>query len=299
MKKTQTLRPSPTALLDPKCDVSFKAMFTQDTEESNAALKDFISTILNQKVVELELIPNEPPVDEIHELRMSFDVSVKFNNGERADIEMQSQQEKYDYAARAESQVARLLNLNTKKGSKWKTQKVYQISVLDFEIENMQDDNSPLSWYTMKNGSGKKLADRLNIIFFDLIKVHKLFGQPVEKLSKLEKWGLFLSYAGDLRKADYIDSIAKSEEALMNAKSSLSKVSQDEIIWAQQNSLFKARMDYNSNVAAWHEEGYKEGIQQGAHKKAVETAKIFLKDGKYTAEQISALLQIPVDEFTE
>ena len=32
--KKISFRPSPTALLDPKCDVAFKAMFTQETPES-------------------------------------------------------------------------------------------------------------------------------------------------------------------------------------------------------------------------------------------------------------------------
>ena len=63
MKNTNTLRPSPTALLDPKCDSSFKAMFAADTEDSNSALKDFISTILDRKVAELELMLNEPAVE--------------------------------------------------------------------------------------------------------------------------------------------------------------------------------------------------------------------------------------------
>ncbi len=255
--KKISFRPSPTALLDPKCDVAFKAMFTQETPESEAALKDFISTLLGKQVDELELVPNEPPIDELGELNMSFDVSVKFNDGERADIEMQSRQERYDYATRAESQVARFLNVNTKKGSEWNTKKVYQISVLDFEF--LEKDNDALSWYTMKSKNGDQLANRMNVIFFDLIKIHKKFGQPVEKLSKLEKWGLFFAYADDERKADYINEISQSEEGLMNAKTSLNTVSQDEIIWAQQNSIYKARMDYNSNMAANRREGIAEG----------------------------------------
>ena len=186
--KKISFRPSPTALLDPKCDVAFKAMFTQETPES---------------------------------------------------------------------QVARLLNVNTKKGSEWNTKKVYQISVLDFEF--LEKDKDALSWYTMKSKNGDQLANRMNVIFFDLIKIHKKFGQPVEKLSKLEKWGLFLAYADDERKADYINEISQSEEGLMNAKTSLNTVSQDEIIWAQQNSIYKARMDYNSNMAANRREGIAEG----------------------------------------
>ena len=37
---------------------------------------------------------------------------------------------------------------------------------------------------------------------------------------------------------------------------------------------------------------------RGAQKKAIEAAKAFLADGKYTAEEISVLLKIPVESFT-
>ena len=50
--------------------------------------KDFISTLLGKEVMELQLVPNEPAVDKIDEVQMSFDVSVVFDDGERADLEM-------------------------------------------------------------------------------------------------------------------------------------------------------------------------------------------------------------------
>ena len=62
-QQKQTLRPSPTALLNPRYDFSFKAMFTQETRESPAALQDFISTLLGRNVTEITLLPNEPPVE--------------------------------------------------------------------------------------------------------------------------------------------------------------------------------------------------------------------------------------------
>ena len=46
----QTLRPSPTALLNPRCDPIFKAIFTQGTEKSNFALKDLISSLLGREI---------------------------------------------------------------------------------------------------------------------------------------------------------------------------------------------------------------------------------------------------------
>ena len=41
------------------------------------------------------------------------------------------------------------------------------------------------------------------------------------------------------------------------------------------------------------------GKQEGAQEKAIEDARKLFADGKYTAEEISALLQIPVEAFTE
>ena len=290
MKNKTTLRPSPTALLNPRCDVTFKTMFTQDTKESNAALKDFISTILGREIKEIKLNPNEPPVDMLGEMQMSFDVNVFFDDGERACIEMQSRRQNYDYATRAEIQVARLLNVNTKKGSYWNTDAVYQISVLDFEFD--KSDKSVLGWYTMRKENGKQLSKKLNVIFFDLIKIHKLLGTPIEKLSKIEKWGLFLSYADDERYVNYIESLSESEEGLMNAKTSLKYMSQDDINWHRQNSIDIARRDYNSNMKYAIEtglkkgihkglkKGYRQGIVQGRQKGLEEGIKEGIKEGK-------------------
>ncbi|MBR4629762.1 MAG: Rpn family recombination-promoting nuclease/putative transposase [Treponema sp.] len=291
-KKTE--RPSPTALLNPRCDASFKAMFTLDTEESNAALKDFISTLLDRPVEKLWLMPNEPAVDVIDENQMSFDVSVKFNDGEMVDIEMQSRLQNYDYASRAEIQVARLLSTMNKKGDNWNTASAFQISVLNFEFD--KDDDSALSWYSMRKNNGGELSGKLNVIFFDLIKIHNLLGKPLDELSKLEKWGLFLSYADDERYSKYIDQLVKSEEGIMNAKSSLCTVSQDEINWVRQNSIFIAQRDRNTIIQNSIKEGLEKGLEQGYKNKAIEVAKNLISMQLGTFEQIAAVAGLSVEE---
>ena len=45
--------------------------------------------------------------------------------------------------------------------------------------------------------------------------------------------------------------------------------------------------------------GIEKGIEQGMQKQAVATAKKLLKDKKYTVEEISALLNIPVEAFVQ
>ncbi|MCR4626927.1 MAG: hypothetical protein K5640_04700, partial [Treponema sp.] len=44
-------------------------------------------------------------------------------------------------------------------------------------------------------------------------------------------------------------------------------------------------------------EGIVKGISQGERKKAIEVAKNLLADGKYSSEEISTLLQIPIESF--
>ena len=41
------------------------------------------------------------------------------------------------------------------------------------------------------------------------------------------------------------------------------------------------------------------GKEEGAQEKAVENARKLLADGKYTAEEISELLQIQIESFTD
>ena len=275
--------------MNPRLDVNFKALFTQGTKGSDLALKSFISSVIGRKVKKLKLAENEPPVDNQGQMQMSFDVSVMFDDGEKADIEIQGRDRAYDYAARSEIQAARLLNNNAKKGEKWRAGKVYQISVMNFHYK--RGDKSESAWYTMKDKNGIELAAKLNVIFIDLLTIKKLVGTPVEKLTPLQKWGLYLSYADDESETDYVNKIVQSEDGIMEANRIAEKMSDDDAYWFRQNSIDTFWRDYYSEIDAVKE--------QGAQQKAVETAKKLLADGKYTAEEIAALLQIPADSFVE
>lgn len=68
-----TLRPSPTALLNPRLDPTFKAMFTQESKDSEEALKSFISSVLGRKIKSVKLTSNEPVVDTPEQMQMSFE----------------------------------------------------------------------------------------------------------------------------------------------------------------------------------------------------------------------------------
>ena len=60
-------------------------------------------------------------------------------------------------------------------------------------------------------------------------------------------------------------------------------------------NMLCAQYNYKMDIAVKKEEAFKEGTQQ----KAVEDARKLLADGKYTAKEISELLQIPIEAFDE
>ncbi len=123
----------------------------------------------------------------------------------------------------------------------------------------------------------------------------------------VEKWGLFFSYVDNKKYAYYISELVRSEKGIMIAEKIVKRMSEADDNWYVQNSLYKAECDRNSieyyAEKKGHEEGLQEGLQQGleqgAQQKTVENARKLLADGKYTAEEISALLQIPVEAFAE
>ena len=90
----------------------------------------------------------------------------------------------------------------------------------------------------------------------------------------------------------------------MNAKSSLCMVSEDEINWARQNSIFKAQRDYNTGMHNAEKRGFDRGVQQGmqqgmtqgARQTALANARNLLCMNLLTPEQISKAVALPLEE---
>ena len=116
---------------------------------------------------------------------MRFDVTAEFDDGEIAEIEMQARKRDYDYGVRAEIQAARLLSNKARRGKGWFSPKIYQISVLNFQYA--KGDKHELTWYTLRDDAGQKLADKLNVIFINLVAIRKKLGKPIEELTPIEK----------------------------------------------------------------------------------------------------------------
>ena len=156
-----------------------------------------------------------------------------------------------------------------------------------------------MRWYTLRDDLGEKLTERLNVIFIDLVTIRKQAKKkPFEKLSSLEKWGLFFSYVDHEDKKDLISRIVKSEKGIMAAKTIVKHMSKADSNWYTQNSIWIAQRDAYTIKDNAKQRIREEARAEGAQQKAEEAAIELLKE-KVPVETIAKCVKLPLEKVSE
>ena len=278
------------ALLNPRIDSTFKALFTQPTEESRAALHSFLEAATEQKIKSFELTSNDAPISFNGQRRVSYDIACVLEDGRIAEIEMQAFDQQYDYGKRAEYHVARLETTYLEKGDDWQAAPVvFQITVLNFHYT--PKNRNAINRYAMRTKDGLELSNTLNVVFIELPKIKKL-EKSIDTNSKLENWALFLMDADNPKKQDFIQNLTSKEDGLMQAKKSLSNISKNKELWIAQWKQESFDRDIRSGLNA----ALNKGIQQGILQERISLIRAMLASGKIPVQEIANILQIPVEE---
>jgi len=69
-------------LVDIRYDNVFKAVFTRNTPASRGALSRLVSALIDREVSVTDIYANEPPVDNLHDRQIRFDINCRAENGE-------------------------------------------------------------------------------------------------------------------------------------------------------------------------------------------------------------------------
>ena len=228
MKKTISARPYPGAILNPRNDKVFKAIFTGNSKESEFALKSFLSAVIGKEVVKVQLYANELPAPLPEEKNSSFDISVVFNDGERAEIEMQGKNREDSFNDRIVFLASRLMTFSVKSGETYKdVRNIYQISVMNFCLKK---DGDIVSTYKLRSPDHEEsLSEKLTIITLELPKISRL--KDFTNLSKAEMWAIFFKEADNPEHQEILTDISQKEEGIMAAQTVLSKMSAEEQLW--------------------------------------------------------------------
>ncbi len=294
-----SLRPSPTALLNPCADPIFKILFTNESKESNIALTVFLTDIIGKKVSNVVLQPNELSGESVTDKQSEFDINCKID-GKIVNIEMQGLNKSQHFGKRAEYHVAHLLNHYVTKGTKWEEALlVYQISVLNFIFDKNEPES--VNYYLLRNDNGRPVAEVLNIIFMELPKI-ALLSDDISLLTPAQMWGKFFLYASNPEKRDFIEKLAESNRGIKMAVTVLKNISQDEINWYHETRYWMHVSDERTMMSAAKKkglaEGRKEGKAEGRNEKAIEIARNAIK-AKLPLEQIAAITSLSLEQVKE
>jgi hypothetical protein len=100
--------------IDIRYDNVFKAVFTRNTPESQGALAKLVSALIGREVTIVAITANEPPVDDLRDRQIRFDIRCRTKDNELVNVEMSLNPTKLCIASQC--LLKKLAQCSTKKG---------------------------------------------------------------------------------------------------------------------------------------------------------------------------------------
>ena len=266
MAKENAAQGKPLCILD---DLVFKAMLTQDTEDSREAIRCLLSACTHRQITDVRIVNNELLPVHLDAKTARLDVNVTFNDGEVADLEMQIGKSDDDLGMRSALYSAMLLSAQSKKGNLYKTiKRVYQIFFLNCVLYP-QSSKLPRRYHLLEDSEHDKLTDIIEIIYYEMPKleqrVRDILGGKIrtKTLSDEEKWCIYMKYRHEADKKSLITELCHEETGIMRTEKALSKVDRDFAKYMREMNIVKNRMDRASEKYYARQEGLTEGKAEG------------------------------------
>jgi len=272
-------------LIDIRYDNVFKAVFTRNTPESQGALSKLVSTLIKRDVSIIAITANEPPIENLQDRQIRFDINCKAENGELINVEMCLNPNPYE-PVKLEFYASKLFigqdikgkdkNFNDLKES-------YQIAIL--AKKRFFNDDVIFHTFEYYDPEHKiSLNGKSRIITIELSKLDRIIEKPVKDMSPAEQWAVFFQYLTDKAKREKINQIIECQEGIAMASEVLVTFTKDEIEYYHQISKEKYELDVQSMKTYERKQVMQKGIQQGMQKERQEVINL-LKSGK-SLEQI-------------
>ena len=249
-------------IIDIRHDSVFKAVFTRNSPASKGALSRLVSALIGRELAIVTITANEPPVDNLRERQIRFDISCRTENDELVNVEMSLNSAPYE-PIRLEYYASRLFTSQGIRGTDYiydDLKHAYQITILATG-RFFPDDDFFHSFEYYDPERLVPLNGRTRIISLELSKLERVVEKPVCEMSKSEQWAVFFEYLTDMEKRSRINEIVALEEGIAMASSVLVKVSKDEEERARILRQEKTEMDWASYMAEAEEKGEQKIIE--------------------------------------
>ena len=256
-------------ILPPSDDRIFKTLLTHP--DAKQILIDIIASVIEQKVLDVQVRNNELPIIDIEEKAERFDINCTIENGDQVNVEMHCS-ENVEIGATRSSFINKYTYYTTdlhssqkSKGVKYKDLvRTYQIT---FSMHTVfPNHNDIVSWFSLRTKDGEQLSDQINLIIIELSKLTSVLSKPVAQLTSYEKWSLFLKYASDPMHRIKINDIIKDKEEIGMAATLLQEISKDEHERARLRSRRMYEHDRISDLLTAEERGEIKGEEKANEK---------------------------------
>jgi predicted transposase/invertase (TIGR01784 family) len=240
------------------------------------SLADIISSIIRQPVAQVEIRNNELPTDDVDDKQERLDVNCVTDDGRQVNLEMQASRMEELPGGNHENlknksvyYLSDLYSTQSVKGKDYnKLARTYQVTFCTYSV--FPNREKFINEFTMRNEDGEQLSDAVSVVFVELSKLGKILQKPIEEMSSIEKWAIFLQYADKPKQRELVKKIAESKGEIKMALNTLIHVSQDERERAINRSRRMWQTDFESNMNTSREAG---GIE-----KAIEVARNALRE---------------------
>lgn len=273
-------------ILSPKLDVVFQILFGEVGSEN--ITKDFLSSILSEKINEISLDENIVLRRGIPREKMGIvDVLAKINNNEYCNIEMQVINKK-NLIKRMLFYWSKQYTKGIKQGEDYQELKrTIVILIADFEIEEIKELEYHSEWKIIELKHRKYiLTEDLEFHIIELPKMYKL--SKTEKNNKLIEWLYFLNNPESKEVQEYM----KSNENMKQAKEKLDGLSDDKVVARLAELREKAILDEREAEYT----GYFKGKEEGRKDREKEIAKK-MKEMQIPLEQIEKATGLTKEEI--
>jgi predicted transposase/invertase (TIGR01784 family) len=278
-------------IIDICYDNVFKAVFTKNTPKSRKALSRLVSALIGRNVLIIEILANEPPVDDTRDRQIRYDINCRAENGELVDVEMSLNPDPFE-PVRLEFHAAKLFTGQHIRG-KDKTyndlKQAYQIAIL--VKEKFFPDNVFFHVFEYYDSvHGVSLNGRSRIIALELSKLERVVEKEVNEMSVQEQWAVYFKYLTDREKRSKINEIIEQDEGIAIASEVLMTVSREEHEQARQMLIEKNELDYQSRMVTAKRDGRAE--------EKIENARNALSKG-YSPEVIQDITGLDIETIKD
>ena len=255
-----------------KNDYAFKRVF--GVEENKAILQDFLECVLDipsDDINTLELLNKELGKDILDDKTGILDVKLCLKDNTVIDIEIQNSWNA-EFVPRTLFYWSKMYIENFKEGTPYT--RLHKCITINLIAEGFNLNSDVHSVYAiLERKEHLKLTDLLEIHFLNLSMAHtlKVHNTMTDKRSRLINW------------LKFIETDSKEERTMLASLSTIIQKANEVVdvmsLSPIERQRYHARMKLKSDIVTISETQFNAGMEQGARKKAVETAKYLISIG--------------------